>query len=200
MSEDEQRRILRLLAIEKEQRRSHESLKKWATENFAILGHWKRAAEIKERAAENFSVLKSAPAKACSKKCTSGSRVSVVLQMCFSTYSSYWSFKWYGMVWIFKKDCPPLHGRHWLPSFLRICACGNVEYVRYWSVHFDAVVVELAKTLPTLPGVFSLSGSEPVWATQKILLYSLTITAMYIFATQERESSKPKCLLMSGVL
>ena len=75
MSEDEQRRILRLLAIEKEQRRSHESLKKWATENFAILGHWKRAAEIKERAAENFSVLKSAPAKACSKKCTVGSKV-----------------------------------------------------------------------------------------------------------------------------
>ena len=75
MSEDEQRRILRLLAIEKEQRRSHESLKKWATENFAILGHWKRAAEIKERAAENFSVLKSAPAKACSKKCTAGSKV-----------------------------------------------------------------------------------------------------------------------------
>ena len=75
MSEDEQRRILQLLAIEKEQRRSHESLKKWATENFAILGHWKRAAEIKERAAENFSVLKSAPAKACSKKCTVGSKV-----------------------------------------------------------------------------------------------------------------------------
>ena len=75
MSEDEQRRILRLLAIEKEQRRSHKSLRKWATENFATLGHWKRAAEIKERAAENFSVLKSAPAKACSKKCTSGSRV-----------------------------------------------------------------------------------------------------------------------------
>ena len=75
MSEDEQRRILRLLAIEKEQRRSHESLKKWATENFAIFGHWKRAAEIKERAAENFSVPKSAPAKACSKKCTAGSKV-----------------------------------------------------------------------------------------------------------------------------
>ena len=75
MSEDEQRRILRLLAIEKNQRRSHKSLRKWATENFATLGHWKRAAEIKERAAENFSVLKSAPAKACSKKCTSGSRV-----------------------------------------------------------------------------------------------------------------------------
>ena len=75
MSEDEQRRILRLLAIEKEQRRLHESLKKWATENFAIFGHWKRAAEIKERAAENFSVLKYAPAKACSKKCTAGSKV-----------------------------------------------------------------------------------------------------------------------------
>ena len=80
MSEDEQRRILRLLAIEKEQRRSHESLKKWATENFAILGHWKRAAEIKERAAENFSVLKSAPAKACSKKCTAGSNVGWVFR------------------------------------------------------------------------------------------------------------------------
>ena len=75
MSEDEQRRILQLLAIEKEQRRLHESLKKWATENFAIFGHWKRAAEIKERAAENFSVLKYAPAKACSKKCTAGSKV-----------------------------------------------------------------------------------------------------------------------------
>ena len=78
MSEDGQRRILRLLVIEKEQRRSHKSLKKWATENFAILGHWKRAAEIKERAAENFSVLKSAPAKACSKKCTAGSNVNWV--------------------------------------------------------------------------------------------------------------------------
>ena len=39
------------------------------------MGHLKRAAEIKERAAENFSVLKSAPAKACSKKCTAGSKV-----------------------------------------------------------------------------------------------------------------------------
>ena len=52
-----------------------EKFKKWATENFAILGHRKRAAEIKERAAEIFSVLKSVPAKACSKKCTAGSKV-----------------------------------------------------------------------------------------------------------------------------
>ena len=90
MSEDEQRRILRLLAIEKEQRRSHESLKKWATENFAILGQWQRAAEIKERAAENFSVLKSAPAKACSKKCTVGSKVSgpLCLWQCFKKVST----------------------------------------------------------------------------------------------------------------
>ena len=39
------------------------------------MGHRKRAAEIKERAAEIFSVLKSVPAKACSKKCTAGSKV-----------------------------------------------------------------------------------------------------------------------------
>ena len=50
-------------------------MKKLAPENFAILGHRKRAAEIEERAAENFSVLKSAPAKACFKKCTAGSKV-----------------------------------------------------------------------------------------------------------------------------
>ena len=52
-----------------------EKFEKWAPVNFATLGHRKRAAEIKERAPEIFSVLKSTPAKACSKKCTAGSNV-----------------------------------------------------------------------------------------------------------------------------